>query len=57
MMLLKIKYRRLGCAAHALQHVAEIGKFFRPMFFAGTVEFSHKRFHAVEAGFIKRLKM
>ena len=41
---------------HTLQHVAEIGKFFRAVLFTGTVEVCHKCFHAVEAGFVKRLK-
>ena len=41
---------------HALQQAAKIGEFFWPVFFAGAVEFGHKRLHAVEARFVKWLK-
>ena len=36
--------------------ISKIGEFFRPVLFTGAVEFSHECLHAVEAGFVERLK-
>src|SRR6266404_3443497 len=39
-----------------IQYFAEVRKFLGSMFLAGAVEFFNERLHAVEAGFVERLK-